>query len=56
MTKPSAPRAPKIPTIRSFHGREFVDDYEWMRDKDKALEFLNASNTHAEESLSLIHI
>ncbi|EEI25923.1 S9 family peptidase [Corynebacterium glucuronolyticum] len=52
MTKPSAPRAPKIPTIRSFHGREFVDDYEWMRDKDKALEFLNASNTHAEESMA----
>ena len=46
------PTAKKIPTIRSFHGREFVDDYEWMRNKDEALDFLRASNTHAEESMS----
>ncbi|MGV0427901.1 S9 family peptidase [Corynebacterium pyruviciproducens] len=45
-----APLAKKIPTVRSFHGHDFVDDYEWMRDKDAAMEFLTASNTHAEES------
>ncbi|MFP7664308.1 MAG: S9 family peptidase [Corynebacterium pyruviciproducens] len=47
-----APLAKKIPTVRSFHGHDFVDDYEWMRDKDAALEFLTASNTHAEESMA----
>ena len=47
-----APPAKKIPTVRSFHGHDFVDDYEWMRDKDAAMEFLTASNTHAEESMA----
>jgi len=47
-----APLAKKIPTVRSFHGHDFVDDYEWMRDKDVAMEFLTASNTHAEESMA----
>lgn len=47
-----APLAKKIPTVRSFHGHDFVDDYEWMRDKDAAMEFLTASNTHAEESMA----
>ena len=30
----AAPKAKKVPVTRSFHGREFVDDYEWLRDKD----------------------
>ena len=47
-----APLAKKIPTVRSFHGHDFVDDYEWMRDKDAAMEFLTASNTHAKESMA----
>ena len=33
-TPQSAPRAPQRPTIRSHHGDEVVDNYEWLRDKD----------------------
>lgn len=28
------PTAKKVPHTRTFHGREFVDNYEWLRDKD----------------------
>lgn len=27
-----APQAKKIPTTRSFHGHDYVDNYEWLRD------------------------
>lgn len=30
----SAPVAAVHPVTRSFHGREFVDNYEWLRDKE----------------------
>lgn len=44
----SAPIAPKIPKIRVHHQDEFVDNYEWMRDKDSAtlLEHLQAENAY----------
>lgn len=29
---PHAPQAKKIPTTRSFHGHDYVDNYEWLRD------------------------
>lgn len=46
--KLSAPVAPKIATFRRFHDDEFVDNYEWMRDKDSAtlLEHLEAENEY----------
>ncbi|WP_193086579.1 S9 family peptidase [Brevibacterium aurantiacum] len=33
-TAPSAPVAKKIPHERTHHGHTFVDDYEWMREKE----------------------
>ncbi|MFC0581699.1 S9 family peptidase [Micrococcoides hystricis] len=30
----AAPVAPRRPTTRSHHGHDFIDDYEWLRDKD----------------------
>ncbi|MEF9982285.1 MAG: S9 family peptidase [Glutamicibacter sp.] len=29
----NAPRAAKLPTTRSFHGDDFIDNYEWLREK-----------------------
>ena len=31
---PAAPVAKKVPYVRSFHGRDFADDYEWLREKE----------------------
>ena len=46
----SAPVPRKKPTTRSFHGREFVDNYEWMRDKEseELLAHLKAENEWTE--------
>ncbi|TCD54483.1 S9 family peptidase [Alloscardovia theropitheci] len=30
----SVPHAQKKPTARRYHGREFIDNYEWLRDKE----------------------
>ncbi|APT87591.1 MULTISPECIES: S9 family peptidase [Corynebacterium] len=42
------PVAPKHPTTRQFHGRTFVDNYEWLRDKKspETLAYLNAENDY----------
>ncbi|QNQ90963.1 prolyl oligopeptidase family serine peptidase [Corynebacterium poyangense] len=47
---PQAPSAKKEPVIRSFHGREFVDNYEWLRQKDapETRAYLEAENTYTE--------
>ncbi|HIW94959.1 MAG TPA: S9 family peptidase [Candidatus Corynebacterium gallistercoris] len=55
LTQP--PRAKKLPHTRQFHGRTFVDDYEWLREKDSPevrayLEEENAWTTHATSHLS----
>ena len=44
------PVAPKIPTVRSHHGDEVVDDYEWLRAKDdpQVRAYLDAENAHTE--------
>ena len=44
----SAPVAAVHPVTRSFHGREFVDNYEWLRDKEsqETLDYLNAENDY----------
>ena len=36
--------------IREFHGRSFVDEYEWMRNKESqdTLDYLNAENSYTE--------
>jgi len=46
--KTIAPVAPVHPVKREFHGREFVDNYEWMRDKQsqETLDYLNAENDY----------
>ena len=49
--KPQAPNAPKHPTTRTHHGRVFVDDYEWLRDKEAAetIAYLEAENAYTDE-------
>lgn len=49
--KPQAPKAPKHPTTRTHHGRVFVDDYEWLRDKEAAetIAYLEAENAYTDE-------
>ena len=48
------PVAEKRPIVRKFHGREFVDNYEWLRDKDnpEVLAHLEAENAYTEEKTS----
>lgn len=51
------PKAPKHPITRSFHGREFVDDYEWLRDKDspETIAYLEAENAATEHATQGFH-
>ncbi|OEY24382.1 oligopeptidase B [Corynebacterium sp. BCW_4722] len=46
-----APKAAKHPITRTFHGREFVDDYEWLRDKEnpETVAYLEAENAYTKE-------
>ena len=46
----AAPRAAQHPVTRSFHGRDFVDNYEWMRDKEspETIAYLEAENAYTE--------
>ncbi|PRA06005.1 oligopeptidase B [Arthrobacter sp. MYb229] len=46
----SAPLAAKIPTIREFHGDNFTDDYEWLREKTskQVLDHLHAENAYTD--------
>ncbi|MEF2975845.1 S9 family peptidase [Subtercola sp. YIM 133946] len=45
------PTARKIPLERTHHGDTFIDDYEWLRDKDSAevIEHLTAENAYTEQ-------
>ncbi|MFT4043692.1 MAG: S9 family peptidase [Gordonia sp. (in: high G+C Gram-positive bacteria)] len=45
-----APAAKKVPTERVHHGDTFVDDYEWLRDKDdpEVIAFLEAQNAYTD--------
>lgn len=47
----NAPIAAKRPITREFHGRSFVDDYEWLREKDapETREYLEAENAYTQE-------
>lgn len=42
------PHAPKKPVVRTFHGRELIDNYEWLRDKEnpETIEYLEAENAY----------
>ncbi|MDO5701593.1 MAG: S9 family peptidase [Bowdeniella nasicola] len=44
----SAPRAPHRDTIRTVHGEEVCDPYEWLRDRDnpEVIELLEAENAY----------
>ncbi|CAM3122360.1 Protease 2 [Arthrobacter ulcerisalmonis] len=46
----SAPVAKKVPTDRTHHGDTFVDNYEWLREKDSAevVAHLQAENAYQE--------
>lgn len=45
---PAPPVAPKHPVTRTHHGIEFIDDYEWLRDKtsQETLDHLHAENDY----------
>ncbi|KKO82166.1 S9 family peptidase [Corynebacterium xerosis] len=46
----AAPIAARRPHVRAHHGREFVDDYEWLRDKTdpEVIAHLNAENAYTD--------
>ncbi|GAB3487998.1 S9 family peptidase [Flexivirga lutea] len=48
MTSPQPPQARRQPTTRSFHGDTFVDDFEWLRDKEspEVIAHLEAENAY----------
>ena len=50
-TSPTPPVAPKVPTERTHHGDTFVDDYEWLREKENpdVVAHLKAENAYMEE-------
>ncbi|GAB3945615.1 S9 family peptidase [Corynebacterium tapiri] len=51
MSQQLPPIAAKKPVTRTFHGREFVDNYEWLRQKDapETREYLEAENAYTQE-------
>ncbi|WP_159611906.1 S9 family peptidase [Glutamicibacter sp. JC586] len=44
------PVAAKRPTTRSFHGDDFIDNYEWLREKSspEVIDYLNAENEYTD--------
>jgi oligopeptidase B len=44
------PTAERRPIVRRHHGDDFVDDYEWLRDKEDpaTLAYLEAENAHTD--------
>jgi oligopeptidase B len=51
MSAPQPPQARRVPTERTHHGRTFVDDYEWLRDKESpdTVAHLEAENAWTEQ-------
>lgn len=49
-TSSTPPIARKVPTERTHHGDTFIDDYEWLREKDNpdVLAHLRAENAYSE--------
>ena len=50
----TAPIPAKKPQSRSFHGDTYIDDYDWLRDKEnpEVIAHLNAENAYAERILT----
>ena len=51
-----SPIAPRTPTTRLHHGDEFVDHYEWLRDKDDADVQAHLENENAYTESSTAHL
>ncbi len=53
-TSPTAPTAPKRPVERTHHGDTFIDNYEWLRDKESpdTRAYLEAENAYADARTS----
>ncbi|WGW12406.1 S9 family peptidase [Saxibacter everestensis] len=51
-----APVAPKKPIERTFHGDTFVDDYEWLRDKENPEVIRHLENENAYTDANLEHL
>ncbi|MDK1326818.1 S9 family peptidase [Arthrobacter sp. zg-Y1143] len=51
MTTPQPPVAKKVPTERTHHGDTFIDNYEWLREKEnpEVVAHLTAENAYAAE-------
>ncbi|MEO8908102.1 MAG: S9 family peptidase, partial [Microbacteriaceae bacterium] len=51
MTHSTAPVALRVPHERTHHGDTFIDQYEWLREKDdpRVIAHLNAENVFADE-------
>lgn len=51
MSELTAPVAKKEPTTRVHHGREFVDNYEWLRDKEnpEVISYLEEENAYTKQ-------
>lgn len=49
-----APVAKRVPQERCFHGDVFVDQYEWLRDKDSAdvRDYVTAQNAYCESRMA----
>jgi len=49
-TRLEPPTASRIPSTRSFHGDDVVDDYEWLRAKEdpETIAYLQAENAYTE--------
>ncbi|HWM00523.1 MAG TPA: S9 family peptidase [Nocardioidaceae bacterium] len=47
----AAPVAKKVPQERTHHGHRFVDEYEWLRDKESAdtIAYIEAENAYTEQ-------
>nr|WP_225219452.1 S9 family peptidase [Arthrobacter gallicola] len=50
MTTTQPPVAKKVPTERTHHGQTFIDDYEWLREKEnpEVIAHLEAENAYTE--------
>jgi len=51
MASLTPPRAPQKPVVRSHHGHDVVDAYEWLRDKEdpEVIAHLEAENAYTAE-------
>ena len=47
---PVPPVAPRVPTTRTYHGDTFIDNYEWLRDKESpgTVAYLEAENAYTQ--------